>query len=136
MTRLRRNNRPDTSALRLIGLDALLSREQLNHLAQHTDIVDVPADTVLARVGTSARQFVAVVDGYVDITDPTGASRTAGPGTHFGATELIEGSPFAVTVVACTAATLVVIFGPAFRWSGTSVPSRPGTQPRVPVSVS
>ena len=64
-----REDRPDTRALRRIGLDAVMDRRQLEQLALHTDVITVARGTSLARAGYSARQFVAVIDGNVDVTD-------------------------------------------------------------------
>jgi CRP-like cAMP-binding protein len=110
-----RNNRPDTTALHLSGLATDLSRRELEHLAVNADLVDVPAGEVLARAGRTPHQFIAVVDGHVDITDPSGRTRVAGPGTRVGAAELIEQRPHAATITTRTRSTLLVIFGPAFR---------------------
>jgi hypothetical protein len=40
-------NRPDTSALELLGFDGVLRRDELDRLALHTDTVDFPAGAVL-----------------------------------------------------------------------------------------
>jgi CRP-like cAMP-binding protein len=111
----RKKCRPDTAPLRLIGLDSRFSDEQLEVLALDTDMLRVPAGDVLARVGEVARQFIAVVDGYVEITDQSGHSSVAGSSTQIGATELVTGQQHTATVTTRSEATLVVIFGPAFR---------------------
>jgi CRP-like cAMP-binding protein len=114
---LRNRNRPDISALRLIGIDAGLTRAQLEQLALHTDVVDVPAGEPLSRAGRQPRQLLAVVDGYVDVIDATGCGRIAGPGTVIGGIELVDGVPLAETVCARSDCRLVVIFGPAVVWA-------------------
>ena len=84
-------------------------------LAAHTDVVRIEPGETIARAGSVARQFVAVVDGEVDVRDRTGRRRVAGPGARFGGDELLQRRPHAATVTARTACTLVVAFGPAFR---------------------
>jgi hypothetical protein len=68
----RATNRPDTRALRHIGLDAVLDRHQLEELALHTDVITVSRGEVLATASRTARQFIAVIDGVVDVTDSSG----------------------------------------------------------------
>jgi len=114
---LRNRNRPDTRALQLIGIDAALTRAQLEQLALHTDVVDVPAGEPLSREGRHPRQLLAVVDGYVDVIDAAGCARIAGPGTVIGGIELVDGVPLAETVIARSDCRLVVIFGPALVWA-------------------
>jgi CRP-like cAMP-binding protein len=109
---LRKKNRPDTTRLRLIGIDAAVGRDELEYLALHSDIVDVPAGEVLCLPGQHPRQFVAVLDGYVDISDPSGAASISGPGTQFGGTEVLRGQPYDETVVARSDCRVLVIFGP------------------------
>ena len=112
----RTQHRPDTSAVRLAGLDAALglTRDQLELLALHTDVVDVRAGERLCRAGQYPRQFLVVIDGYVDVTGRSGRAQIAGPGTWIGGLELVEGVPHHETVVARSDCRLVVIFGPAF----------------------
>jgi CRP-like cAMP-binding protein len=108
-----RRARPDTRALELIGLDAVLDRDELDQLARHTDVFGVPADTILARAGAYPRQFIAVLDGYVETTDSDDGVRVGGPGSRIGGDELLDGALHDVTIRTRTACQLVVIFGPA-----------------------
>jgi CRP-like cAMP-binding protein len=108
-----RRDRPDIRALELIGLDAVLDEDELHELARHTDVFGVPADTILARAGAYPRQFVAVLDGYVETADSEDGVRVGGPGSRIGGDELIDGALHDVTVRTRTACQLVVIFGPA-----------------------
>jgi hypothetical protein len=106
-----RRDHPDIRALELIGLDAVLGRDELHQLARHTDVFGVPADTILARAGVAPRQFVVVLDGYVETADP--AVLVGGPGSRIGGDELLDGALHDVTIRTRTACQLVVIFGPA-----------------------
>src|SRR5262245_10219847 len=110
-----RRDRPDTRALELIGLDAVLDRDELRQLARHTDVFGVPADTTLARAGVHPRQFVAVLDGYVETAAPDTPVLVGGPGTRIGGDELLDGTTHDVTIRTRSACQLVVIFGPALR---------------------
>ena len=106
-----------TDALTLAGLAGSFSEALRQGLAQHADVVHVSEGVVLARAGRSARELIVVVDGSVEIADASGCSRIAGPGTRIGAAELIEERAHASTVTTRSSATLVVIFGPAYRWT-------------------
>jgi CRP-like cAMP-binding protein len=117
---LRNKNRPDTTPLRRIGIDAAVGRDELEYLAFHTDIVDVPAGDVLCRAGQYPRQFVAVLDGYVDISGPSGAACISGPGTQIGGPELLSGRPHDEAVVARSDCRVLVIFGPALAAAANS----------------
>ena len=107
------NNRPDTRALRHIGLDAVLDRHQLEQLALHTDDVEVSRGAVLATAGRRAREFIAVIDGAVDVIDTSGRTEVAGPGTHIGGVELLNRRPYEATFVTRTDCLIVVILGRA-----------------------
>lgn len=109
----RATNRPDTRALRHIGLDAVMDRDQLEELALHTDVITVDRGAVLARAGGFARQFIAVIDGVVDVTDGSGHTYVAGPGTHIGGAELLNRRPHGATFVTRSDCHLVVIVGQA-----------------------
>jgi CRP-like cAMP-binding protein len=110
-----RNSRPDTSALRELGLDTVLARHELEQLARDADVIDVAAGEPLCRSGAPARQFIGILDGYVDVCDDDGNRRIAGPGTRIGGIEVLEARCHVETVVARSACRLVVIFGPALR---------------------
>lgn len=126
---LRNKNRPDTTPLRLIGIDAAVGRDELEYLALHTDIVDVQAGEVLCRPGQYARQFVAVLDGYVDISDPSGSACISGPGTQIGGTELLSGQPHEEAVVARSDCRVLVIFGPALAAAANAARRTVGASP-------
>jgi CRP-like cAMP-binding protein len=103
----------------LAQIDVFLScdADQLAILQPNTDVIDVAAGTIIAQAGTSARQFVGIVDGYVEAVDESGRTTVLGPRTQLGARELLDDRAHSVTLTARTAATLVVVFGPAFRWA-------------------
>ena len=84
----------------------------------------MPAGETLARAGHLPKQFIAVIDGYVDVATPIGHTSVAGPGTQLGAAELVDGHPFAATITTQSDSTLLVIFGPAYRWVMATPPSK------------
>ena len=105
----RQRNRPDTRPLFHIGLDGVIDRDELDQMAFHTDVITVSPGDVLARAGESARQFIAVIDGTVDVTHRSGRTQIGGPGTHIGGAELLGRQPHEADVVARTTCDVVVI---------------------------
>ena len=104
-------------ALAQIDLFRSCDADQLAVLLPNTDVIDVAAGTVIAQAGTSAQQFVGIVDGYVEAVDEHGRTSVMGPREQIGARELLDDRAHSATLTARTAATLVVVFGPAFRWA-------------------
>lgn len=115
---------PSDAVAALTGLDLLrnVTTEDLGRLRRNADLIDTPADHVLDRIGTRARQFVGIVDGYVRGVRRDGYTVVLGPGDQFGAAELIADEPHAMTYTTATPATLVVVFGPAFRAVARHIP--------------
>ena len=107
---------PDTLAA-LASLDLLdgAARDALLHIARDADLIDLPADDVIDRAGTRARQLIGVVDGYVRGVDPDGNAVVLAPGEQFGAAELLDCRHHVMTYTTLTPATVVAVFGPAFR---------------------
>lgn len=102
-------------ALAQIDLFQSCDADQLATLLPNADVIDV--GTVIVQVGTSAQQFVGIVDGYVEALDEHGQTTVVGPREQIGARDLLDDRAHSVTLTTRTAATLVVIFGPAFRWA-------------------
>jgi CRP-like cAMP-binding protein len=125
-----RRDRPDIRALELIGLAAVLDQDELHQLARHTDVFGVPAGTTLARAGVSPRQFVVVLDGYVETADSETGVLVGGPGSRIGGDELLDGALHDATIRTRTACQLVVIFGPALT-SVIAMVSRRGNRPEI-----
>lgn len=116
----RRTGRRDLRPLRRAGLAGALTTSQLDELAADTDVVRVDAGMTLARRGSVAREFLALIDGEVDVIGPADKVRRAGPGLHVGATELLNRTPHETTVVTASECTLVVVLGRAYNAAFTS----------------
>ena len=119
---------PSDTLAALASLDLLdgVTRDTLVDIARDADMIDLPAGDVIDRAGTRARQLIGVVDGYVRGVDPDGNAVVLGPGEQFGAAELIERRPHAMTYTTVTPATVVAVFGPAFRAIAARTPGVPG----------
>lgn len=110
---------PADTMFALANLDLLRGcpLDELTRLTRNSDLVDVTEGRIIDRAGTTARQLIGIVDGYVRATTPEGDSVILGPGAQFGAVELLDDRPHEMTYVAATRATVVATFGPAFRAS-------------------
>jgi CRP-like cAMP-binding protein len=82
---------------------------QLREVARITEVIEVPAGTVLTRVGDAGDEFFMIVDGAARVDVPGGATRRLAPGEFFGEMSLLDGGPRSAMVVAETAIRLLVI---------------------------
>lgn len=130
-----RKHRIEIDAVQLAGLAGSFTEELLAELAPHADVLHVSAGTVLAQAGRVPHQFIAVVEGHVEVTGADGCVRLAGPGTRIGADELVGERPHTSTITTTSPATLVVIFGPAYRGAARAMAGETaaGTEPIAPL---
>jgi CRP-like cAMP-binding protein len=92
-----------------------LSRKQLARLAQLSDDLDVPADTVLCREGSRGREFFVIIEGEAQVTRNGRRIRSLGPGDFFGEIALLERVDRTATVAAATPLRFFVLSDHAFR---------------------
>lgn len=111
------------AALGELGLMRDVPTDDLGLFGRDADLIDLPADDVVDRIGTRARQFVGIVDGYVRGVTRDGGVAVLGPGDQFGATELLAGDLHSMTYTTVTPATVVAVFGPAFRAVARRLPA-------------
>jgi CRP-like cAMP-binding protein len=92
-----------------VALLADCSRRQLRAIARISEVIEVPASTVLARAGTSGEEFFLILDGSARVeVSPRKHSRLQ-PGQYFGEMSLLDGGPRSASVVAETPLRLLVI---------------------------
>jgi CRP-like cAMP-binding protein len=92
-----------------VNLLAGCSRRQLRAIARISEVIEVPASTVLARAGHPGDEFFLILDGSAHVeVSPRKRSRL-GPGQYFGEMSLLDGGPRSATVVADTPLRLLVI---------------------------
>lgn len=120
-----KRQRPDPSLVALARLDLLrsCSPAQLEALLPHTDVIDVPAGTVVSRSGGFPHQLLGVLDGFVAAVDERGCSTVLTSREQCGASELLEETGQTVTLTAVTDSSLVIVFGPAFAAFVRSLPA-------------
>lgn len=92
-----------------VGLLAGCSRRQLRAIARISEVIEVPAGTVLARTGTPGEEFFLILDGSARVeVAPRKRSRLE-PGQYFGEMSLLDGGPRSASVTAETPLRLLVI---------------------------
>ncbi len=103
--------------LRLLeGCDVFASTSNgaLDELAGAAELIDVPAGTVMIRMGVEADHFYIVESGTFTATSGDTLLSTMSDGDHFGELGLIERVPRTATVTATTAGRLLRVDGAAF----------------------
>ena len=95
--------------LEAVPLLADCTRRQLKAVARITEVIEVPAATVLARQGQPGNEFYLIVDGSARV-EVTPRKRTRlGPNAFFGEMSLLDGGERSATVIAETPMRLLVI---------------------------
>ena len=85
-----------------VGLLAGCSRRQLRAIARISEVIEVPAATVLARAGTPGDEFFLILDGSARVeVSPRKRSRLE-PGQYFGEMSLLDGGPRSASVTAAS----------------------------------
>lgn len=92
-----------------VALLAGCSRRQLRAIARISEVIEVPAATVLARAGAPGDEFFLILDGSARVeVSPRKRSRLE-PGQYFGEMSLLDGGPRSASVTAETPLRLLVI---------------------------
>jgi CRP/FNR family transcriptional regulator, cyclic AMP receptor protein len=92
-----------------VGLLSGCSRRQLRAIARISEVIEVPAASVLARAGQPGDEFFLILDGSARVeVSPRKRSRLE-PGQYFGEMSLLDGGPRSASVLAETPVRLLVI---------------------------
>ncbi len=92
-----------------VGLLAGCSRRQLRAIARISEVIEVPAATVLARAGTPGEEFFLILDGSARVEVSARKRSRLAPGQYFGEMSLLDGGPRSASVIAETPLRLLVI---------------------------
>ncbi|HET7340330.1 MAG TPA: cyclic nucleotide-binding domain-containing protein, partial [Methylomirabilota bacterium] len=92
-----------------VPLLAACSRKQLRAIARISEVVEVPAGSVLAQRGDAGEEFFLILDGTAHVEVSPRKRGTLGPGSHFGEMSLLDGGPRSATVIADTPLRVLVI---------------------------
>jgi CRP-like cAMP-binding protein len=92
-----------------VGLLAGCSRRQLRAIARISEVIEVPAGTVLARSGAPGEEFFLIMDGSARVEVSARKRSRLEPGQYFGEMSLLDGGPRSASVLAETPLRLLVI---------------------------
>jgi CRP/FNR family transcriptional regulator, cyclic AMP receptor protein len=92
-----------------VGLLAGCSRRQLRAIARISDVIEVPADTVLAKAGQPGEEFFLIMDGRARVEVSPRKRSHLEPGQYFGEMSLLDGGPRSASVIGETPLRLLVI---------------------------
>jgi CRP-like cAMP-binding protein len=92
-----------------VSLLAGCSRRQLRAIARISDVLEVPAATMLARRGDPGEEFFLILDGTARVEVSPRKRGKLGPGDYFGEMSLLDGGPRSASVIADTPLRLLVI---------------------------
>jgi CRP-like cAMP-binding protein len=106
---------PKRDELKAIPLFAELPRREFELVARNSDLVEIPAGTTVIREGDRGREFFAIVEGDVEISQGGTPVATEHAGDVFGEIALLHDVPRTATVKAKTPLRLYVLTAPAFR---------------------
>jgi len=92
-----------------VSLLAACSRRQLRAIARISEVIEVPAGTVLARSGAPGEEFFLIMDGSARVEVSARKRSRLEPGQYFGEMSLLDGGPRSASVLAETPLRLLVI---------------------------
>ena len=99
----------DAKDLEAEPLFADLTRKDRQQVAQHADVVDLPAGYLLVDQGAFAHEFFVLLDGRVEVTQNVQPLAELGPGDFFGEVALVEHERRTASVTASTPVTAIVM---------------------------
>jgi CRP/FNR family cyclic AMP-dependent transcriptional regulator len=100
--------------LKQVPLFSHCTKKQLGEIASVTDLIELPADTLLIREGAVGREFMVIVDGSVAVKRKGRKVAELGAGDFIGEMALISKAPRNATVTTTEQTTLLVVTDRAF----------------------
>jgi CRP/FNR family cyclic AMP-dependent transcriptional regulator len=100
--------------LKQVPLFSHCSKKQLGEIANVTDLIELPADTLLIREGAVGREFMVIVEGSVTVRRNGRKVAELGAGDFIGEMALISKAPRNATVTTTRQTTLLVVTDRAF----------------------
>jgi CRP/FNR family transcriptional regulator, cyclic AMP receptor protein len=111
------------AGLAAVPLFSLCSKRDLQIVARHTDVVEVPAGTPVIEEGGKGDAFFFILAGEVAVRRRGRTIAKLGPGRFFGELALFDPAPRDATVVAVSPLTLGVLGARVFRAIVRDVPA-------------
>jgi len=112
-----------TSGLAAVPLFAACSKRDLQIVARHTEVVELPAGTEVVAEGGKGDAFFFILAGEAVVRRRGRTVATLGPGQFFGELALLDPGPRDATVVATSPLTVGVLGARVFRAIVTDVPA-------------
>jgi len=98
------------------------SQRAVRPLAMHADKLRLREGTELVHEQQRADEFLVVLSGEVVAHCDGREVGRLGTGAHIGATELLQGTRHAHTLLAGCDLDVLVVNGPSFRWAAQTLP--------------
>jgi CRP-like cAMP-binding protein len=111
------------AGLAAVPLFSNCSKLDLQIVARHTELLDVPAGTELVKEGLKGDAFFFIVLGDAVVSRRGRTVAKLGPGQHFGELALLDPAPRDATVMAATPMTVGVLGARVFRAMVRDVPN-------------
>lgn len=111
------------SGLAAVPLFSACSKRDLQIVARHAAVVDVPAGTAVVEEGARGDAFFFILSGDAVVRRRGRKVATLGPGRFFGELALLDPGPRDATVVATSPLTVGVLAARAFRAIVRDVPA-------------
>jgi CRP-like cAMP-binding protein len=108
--------------LQKVDLFADCTKKQLKAVAAISRMIEVPAGTMLTRIGEPGEEFFFILDGSATVEVSRRKRGRLGPGEFFGEMSLLDGEPRSATVRAETDMRLLVILRRNFQTLLSEVP--------------
>jgi CRP-like cAMP-binding protein len=112
--------------LRRTTLFAGCSKRELAEIALIADEIDLPAGTAFIREGEPGREFVAIIEGAVDVRRKGRSVKIKGGSDFFGEMSLLSDAPRNASVVAKSPVRALVVTARDFQRLMTSSPQLQG----------
>jgi CRP-like cAMP-binding protein len=112
----------DAKKLGSVPLFAGLSKKERQQVAQHADIVDLPARYHLCDQGAFAHEFFVLLDGSVEVTQDGRHLTDLSAGDFFGEVALVAHDRRTASVVATTPITAIVMHQRDFDTMQRAIP--------------
>jgi len=107
--------RPTVEELAAVPLFATLGADELGELVTWFEVKTVSEGVRLAGEGAAGYSFFVLLDGSASVTREGEDLATLGPGDFFGELAILGNGRRTATVIATSAARLLVLFGTEFR---------------------
>jgi CRP/FNR family transcriptional regulator, cyclic AMP receptor protein len=108
--------------LQKVDIFADCTKKQMKAVAAISRVLEVPAGTMLTRVGEPGEEFFFILDGSAMVEVTRRKRLRMGPGEFFGEMSLLDGEPRSATVRAETDMRLLVILRRNFQSLLSEVP--------------